>query len=100
MIKVKIIKKNDNYQEISILGHAMYADYGKDIVCSAVSSIVITSINGMLSLNKESLEYTVLEDGLKIINIKDDKTTQLLTANMVSLLKELENKYKKNIKVM
>ena len=46
MIKVLRSKKN-----ISITGHAMYDDFGKDIVCSAVSSIVITSLNGILSIN-------------------------------------------------
>ncbi len=99
MINVKVIKQQDKYHEITILGHAMYADYGKDIVCSAVSSIVTTSINGMLSLNKESLKYEVNDTGLTISNISNDDATQKLTNNMVSLLKELEKKYKKNITV-
>ncbi len=40
MIKVSIIKEDKKYKKISILGHALYDDYGKDIVCSACSSIV------------------------------------------------------------
>ena len=41
MIKVKVDSKdNKHINKISILGHALYDKYGKDIVCSSVSSIV------------------------------------------------------------
>lgn len=99
MIKVKVKKDSDTIKSISILGHAMYADSGKDIVCSAVSSIVTTTINGILSLDKESLSYEVSKDGLVIENIKNDKVTQTLLKNMISLLKELENDYPTNVEV-
>ena len=39
------VEKKEN--SILITGHALFDDYGKDIVCSAVSSIVITTINGI-----------------------------------------------------
>ena len=99
MIKVEVVKENNLYKKVSIIGHAMYADYGKDIVCSAVSSIVTTTINGCIALDKDSLSYEVNEDGLFITSIKEGNT-QTLINNMVSLLKELEEKYPTNIKVM
>ena len=99
MIRVQIKKENSKYKQIKILGHAMYDDYGKDIVCSAASSIVITTINGVLAINKESLDYLVSKKGMNI-NIKTtDETTQILINNMVSLLKELEGNYPNNIEV-
>ena len=99
MIKVNITKENSKYKKITILGHAMYDDYGKDIVCSACSSIVITTVNGILALNKGSLDYMVSKKGMSI-NIKNnDETTQILINNMVSLLKELEGNYPDNIEV-
>ena len=88
MIKVKIEKENSTYKKISILGHAMYDDYGKDIVCSAASSIATTSINGILTLNEGSLSYQVTKEGLIISNIATDETTQKLLENMVNLLKQ------------
>ena len=100
MIKVEVVKENNLYKKVSIIGHAMYADYGKDIVCSAVSSIVTTTINGCIALDKDSLNYEVNEDGLFITDISNDNTIQTLINNMVSLLKELEEKYPTNIKVM
>lgn len=99
MIKVEITKEKANYKKISILGHAMYDDYGKDIVCSAASSIVTTTVNGIIALNEGSLSYTVSAEGLSIYIKTNDKTTQTLIKNMVNLLKELESNYPTNIKV-
>ena len=100
MIKVVITKEKSDYKEISILGHAMYAPIGEDIVCSAVSSITITTINGLLSLDDKCLVYDVNKKGMKITVLKTDKVTQTLLDNMVNLLKELEKNYEQNIKVM
>ena len=99
MIKVKVEQEQTNYKKISVLGHAMYADYGKDIVCSAVSSITITTINGILTLDEGSLSYQVNKEGLTIDGISTDETTQKLLGNMVNLLKELESQYPTNIEV-
>lgn len=99
MIKVVVEKKGINYTKIKVLGHAMYDDYGKDIVCSAVSSIVTTTVNGIISLNKESLNYMISKRGMFISINSTDRTTQILIRNMISLLKELEKKYKEFIKI-
>lgn len=99
MIKVKIVKENSNYKKISILGHAMYDDYGKDIVCSAASSIATTTINGILTLDEGSLSYQVNKEGLIIENISTDEITQKLLGNMVNLLEQLEAQYPTNIEV-
>ncbi len=99
MIKVSVFKQEDCYQMIEIKGHALYDDYGKDIVCSAVSSIVTTSINGILSLDEEALSYEVLKDGLLIHKIKPDSTTQILLNNMINLLQELAQSYPNNVKI-
>lgn len=99
MIKVRITKKGANFEKVSILGHAMYDDYGKDIVCSAASSIVTTTINGILAINRESITYLVSSKGMTISVLSTDRTTQILIRNMISLLKELEKNYKDNIEV-
>ena len=94
MITVKIKKENAKYKKITILGHAMYDEYGKDIVCSACSSIVTTTVNGILSLDKGSLSYLVSKKGMSIDIKSTDQTTQILINNMISLLKELEKEKK------
>lgn len=99
MIQVKIEKQNAHFKRVKILGHAMYDDYGKDIVCSAVSSIVITTLNGILSLDKGSITYIVSKKGIDISIKGEDRVTQILIRNMINLLKELEVNYPDNIQV-
>ena len=93
---IKVLKK-DNL--ISISGHAMYAEYGKDIVCSAVSSIVITTINGILAIDDQAITYKNKTDGIEIEIKSFDNVTLKLIDNMIQLLTKLSNDYPKNLKV-
>ena len=99
MIKVNIYKKDTLYTRITFNGHAMFADRGKDIVCSAASSILTTTVNGIIRFDKGSLSYLVSKKGMTIDIKSDDQTTQILINNMVRLLKELEINYPDNIEV-
>ncbi|MBQ8891669.1 MAG: ribosomal-processing cysteine protease Prp [Bacilli bacterium] len=91
-----IVKKE--FSKISITGHSMYDDFGRDIVCSAVSSIIITTINGILKIDDKALAVHE-QDGIEIEVLKEDKVTLSLIENMLEELKELESKYPKNIKI-
>ena len=95
MIKVKINKDN-----IVITGHANYDEYGKDIVCASVSSIVITSINACLKIDSNSLNYKEEKDKLTINIVSDNKYVLLIIENMIAMLEELTLTYKKNIKII
>ena len=99
MIKVKVLKENDFYKEISITGHANYGTYGKDIVCSSVSSIVITTVNAIISLDKDAINYDD-NTGVKIKVLKEDEVTNKLLENMLNLLHELQKDYEKTIKFL
>lgn len=98
MIKIKIDKASNKVIKIKINGHAHYAKAGKDIVCAAVSSIVITTINNILSINK-TIEYIEDNSGLTINVITDDDNTQKMLNNMLSMLEALEKDYAKYIKI-
>lgn len=93
---IKVLTTKDT---IIIKGHALYDDYGKDIVCSAVSSIVITSINGILAINKEAIKYESKQNELIINILSFDSITNKLIQNMLNLLIELSNDYPKNIMI-
>ncbi len=95
-----MIRVERNKNKIVISGHASFADYGKDIVCASVSSIVTTTINAILSFDTNSIQYEDKNDFLVIEVLKDDMITKTLIKNMISLLKELANDYPKNIKVI
>ncbi len=98
MIKIYLTRKDDNIKSVIIKGHAMYDDFGKDIVCSAVSSSVITSVNACLSIDEESISYKEL-DGLEITVNKSDYVTTKIIDNMIYSLKKLEEAYPKNIQI-
>lgn len=96
MIKINLKYNNDLIESIFITGHAGYDIYGKDIVCASVSSIVITSVNAIVRLNSDSISYND-SNGLSIDILSHNDVTDTLIDNMVSLLKDLEKQYKKNI---
>ena len=98
MIKVNIKAKEGNINSIKISGHAGYDAYGKDIVCAAVSSITITTVNALIKLDENAIDY-VQNDDLTITIKKHDEVTCVLIQNMIDLLEELGKDYKKNIKI-
>lgn len=98
MIKVRIKNQNDIISSIKCNGHADYADYGKDIVCSSFSTMVITTINAILELDKDAISYTDTNN-LEIINIKKDNITNKLLKNLVNMIYELRDNYDKNIDI-
>ncbi|MBQ2873531.1 MAG: ribosomal-processing cysteine protease Prp [Bacilli bacterium] len=95
MIKVKVTKEN-----ISILGHANYDDYGKDIVCASASSIIICSVEAISKFDINAIDINEETNKLEIKINKQDEITLKLIDNMLTCLKELEKKYPKNIKII
>ena len=92
---IKVVIKED---VITISGHANYAEYGKDIVCAAVSATVITTVNGILSIDKDAID--VIEDKkLEIKILKNIDVVNKLLLNMINLLTELQKNYKDNIDI-
>lgn len=100
MIKVKVDYNNNYIKEIKITGHAGYDEYGKDIVCASVSSIVITSVNLILKMDDKALDV-IKKDGLIMLTVlKEGQTINMVLENMYSMLKELTKDYKKNVKII
>lgn len=92
MIKVEIKK-----DIISIKGHSLYDESGKDIVCASVSSMVITTVNALVNLNC-NIDYTN-NDGVVIKVLEHSKITDTLIDNLIDLLSELEFQYPKYINI-
>ena len=98
MIKVNIIKAENLIKEIKISGHALYDTYGKDIVCSAVSTMVTTTINNIIALDDKGITYEV-KDGYILITNNDSSMANKLLFVMVNMLTDLAKEYPKNIKI-
>ena len=98
MIKITVLKKDNIINKINIEGHSDYGVEGTDIVCSAVSSISITSINAILSIDKKSIKVEEKDGYLDITILKHNDVIDKLIYNMLDLLEDLSLQYKKNIK--
>lgn len=94
---IKVVKSK---KKISISGHANYDNYGKDIVCASVSSILTTTVNAIIEIDTDAINFN--DDGNTVtINIlKENDIVSILINNMLSLFKDLENDYKGYIKII
>ena len=97
---VKMIKIEIKKDLIKIAGHAGYADAGKDIVCASVSSIVYTSVNGIMNIDQDAIKFSDKKDTLEIKIINKSKVVNILINSMIDLLEDLENQYPENIKIV
>ena len=99
MIRITLTQKENELEQIQIKGHAMYDDYGKDIVCAGVSSILTTTVNAILKFSKEAITFEDQNDEFVLTINQKDEITKKLIANMVELFYELEDSYPKNITI-
>ncbi len=100
MIKIKINKDKNYIKEVIISGHSLYDDYGKDIVCASVSSIVITSVNLILKIDKTTIKVKQ-DNGLIHVNVlKNEEIVDKILRNMIDMLEELSKDYEKNVKII
>lgn len=98
MICVKVDYTDNKVSKIVVSGHAMYDEYGKDIVCSAVSTCVITTINAILEIAPND-SISVHQTKEIVIEVKKMDTIVLkLLQNMLDMLKSLQEQYPENIK--
>ena len=99
MIRIKVLNNNNYVKQIVIEGHALYDEYGKDIVCAAVSATYLCTVNAILTINKDSIKVTSSDDVQMIDVLIEDEIIEKLLNNMVRCLKSLEQKYPNNIKI-
>ena len=68
MIRVVIGRRDDYIRSFKVSGHAGYDDYGKDIICSAISMLAINTVNSLQFIAGETVETEQNEDGmLKVV---------------------------------
>lgn len=92
---IRISTKRDR---ITIDGHAGFSDLGHDIVCAAVSSIVITTCEAIASFDPDAISVKSNLGHMTIDILKHDNITETLIGNMQSCIEEVRKKYPNNIK--
>ncbi len=85
-----------------ILGHSDYSEFGKDIVCAAVSSAAYMTVNTLTDVVKAKVEVFVEEKSgymKAVIDEKDLLSCKDILKGFKQHLLLLEELYSKNIKV-
>jgi len=106
MIKITFYTKSDKFVGLVSKGHADYEERGKDIVCSAVSTITQSLALGIIKVLRVKANYKIDEDTgyleLRLPELKDealfDKTQVLFNTALLSL-KDFQIGFPSNIKV-
>ena len=90
--------KNGEYKEVTCKGHAGFAEAGYDIVCSAVSILVINTINSIDKFTDCQMEV-MSEDKSGLIKchfiVSPDASGRLLLDSMVLGLQSVAEQYGK-----
>ncbi|GEN33047.1 MULTISPECIES: ribosomal-processing cysteine protease Prp [Aneurinibacillus] len=87
MITVQVKRRSDGtIEKITISGHAGSADYGRDLVCAAVSAISLGTVNAVELLLNVGLPARQGDSGFLEVKVPDDYAPEL--AEKVQLLLE------------
>lgn len=102
MTKITIFKKDDIIWSYQVKGHSGFAEEGRDIVCSAVSTATQMTLVGLKEVLKLKVE-SIIEDGFLQVRLLDgdenNKDAQILLNTMFLTLQDIAKSYAKNVKM-
>ncbi len=102
MIKASFTKKNGKFVNFRVSGHSGYSEQGSDIVCAAVSSMVMLTVNTVTE-DFGVLASVITEEENAVIDFSvnnSDERAHLIISGLLRELKALENDFPKNISVV
>ena len=105
MIKISFFKNSDSvYTGFKALGHAGYAISGQDIVCSAVSVLIINTINSIETFTSDEYHLDT-DEGTGLIEFRlktsvSDESVLLLKSLILGLQGIIEDNGQKYIKLI
>ncbi len=106
MINILVLRNKQNIITIEATGHSGYAESGSDIVCSSVSTLLQSLINGLVEVVKVETQYSIDED-IPHLSVSIDKDldreamskVQILMQTTHLSLVDISNSYAKFIKI-
>lgn len=102
MIKVAVSRCNGSIISIEVTGHAFDGEYGNDVVCAGVSSVVIGLLNAIDELASGSCQIDKDSETARIsiiVTSKSSKITQTILETGIIQLKTIKHSYPKRIKI-
>ena len=94
MITITVKKRNGNYLEFVSKGHAGYAEEGQDIICAAVSALIVNTVNSVETLT-EDLIISEAGDGYVYFSFPNgySESTALLVKSLLLGLESIRRDY-------
>ncbi|RLK62974.1 ribosomal-processing cysteine protease Prp [Atopobacter sp. AH10] len=107
MINCQWERSSTGWLAFSCQGHALFAPYGEDIVCAAVSSLCIATVNSLEALVGLDSQVTVqaVDEGLLKVRLPENLTeqqvhdSQLLLDHLYLALVQIADEYPKQLKI-
>lgn len=109
MTNIKIFKNKGDIYCVDCSGHTGYAEYGSDILCSSISSIVQSAVIGVQEVAKLTIKLNINEEKGKLkfkLNLKDRvgkksnfDVSQYILKTMFLSLKNLASNYANYMKL-
>ena len=94
MIHVTVHKKDGRYVDFRCKGHAGFARENRDIICSAVSVLVINTVNSLEAFTKDAVR-TREDDGYVFLEFPSEQSPEarLLMDSLLLGLGMIEDSY-------
>lgn len=101
MITVGVYRRGDHIIRFEVKGHADFADLGEDIVCSAVSVLVINAVNSCEVLTSCPL-HVEKRSGLVRASVPEQESdeVQLLLRSMVLGIEQIAASYPHHVRIV
>lgn len=105
MIKATFMGSRDNYLGFYVTGHAGYANSGKDIVCSGVSALAISTANALSKRLGNQVRCGQIQGFLFVklsnqLNEEEKKISQIILDSCYEGMVSVENEYGNYLKVV
>ncbi|MDY6062994.1 MAG: ribosomal-processing cysteine protease Prp [Erysipelotrichaceae bacterium] len=97
MIKAVVDIHNEDIINLNISGHANFAEYGNDIVCAGVSSIIFGLMN---ALDEKRVEIKMEDNEINIRIIEADNRLRNYLELCLIQLKTIEEVKSQNLKIV
>ena len=101
MTDVTIYFDNRNCIGFELYGHSGFEEEGHDIVCAAISSAAMMTINGIGEVLKQDMDLNIEEQGprIKLRLLSGNDCARAMLESFAIHMDALKQQYPKNIKL-
>ncbi len=94
MITVTVWKKDGEFYKIESSGHAGFAEKGRDIICAAVSALLVNTVNSIDSFTDDII-HVVSEEGYLSLEfiVGPGRDSGLLIDSLMLGLSQIQDSY-------